>query len=531
MLRKSTAARSPGNPRHNRPPGALARLTLALVASSACRPSESREKVATVAATPTVAQPTTVTAEVPLRPILDERALAARVAAQRAALGDAAPLFEDEHGRAVPWITPIGPMADEPNLEDELLDSLPGSSGLGGAEAPSGPRVNGNMLGLFEPIDGATAAQPLERFHQALRGLEARRDTDGKVRVLVYGASHTEADIYPHYLRSYLRDRFGDGGHGFVQVAQPWSGYSHVEVAVTGFDHWSTAHALRRDERDDGLFGLLGASIATRNKRAVGRVAPIDGVVASRFELSFLRRPRGGSFELFVDGRHHATVRTAGKSVEAGFYTFAVPEARHTIEIQPVGDGEIRMFGLTMERDQPGVVVDTLGIRGTRASSFLSWDENVWAASVRRRAPDLMIMAFGTNEAVDSSASMGDYEAQLHTVLDRLARAAPEAACLLIGPGDFPLPLPDGTFSPRPVLASIIDVQRQVAAGHGCGFWDLQAFMGGELSMLQWVRSDPPMARPDHIHLTRRGYVRMGMALADALMDGFDRRDPLTDHR
>lgn len=489
--------------------------------------------MASAAATPTVAPPAPAPepVEIPLRPILDERALAARVAAQRAALGEAAPLFEDERGRVVPWIAPLGQPTDEPGLDDDLLDSLPGSSGLGGGEPVAGPRMNGNMLGLFEPIAAANDGEPLARFHRALRDLAAGRDADGKVRVVVYGASHTEADIYPHYLRSYLRDRFGDGGHGFVQVAQPWNGYGHVEVGVAGFDHWSTAHALRRDERDDGLFGLLGASIATRNKKAVARVLPADGVVASRFELSFLRRPRGGSFELFVDGRHHATVRTGGKQVEAGFYAFELPEARHTVEIHPSGDGEIRLFGMTMEREQPGVVVDTLGIRGARASSTLGWDEGVWGAAMRRRAPALWILAYGTNEAVDPGASTSNYEAALHTVLERFARVAPDAACLLVGPGDFPQSLPDGTFAPRPSLAAIIDVQRRVAAEHGCGFWDLQAFMGGELSMLQWVRSEPPMARPDHIHLTRRGYVRMGMALADALMDGFDRADPLAGRR
>jgi lysophospholipase L1-like esterase len=173
------------------------------------------------------------------------------------------------------------------------------------------------------------------------------------------------------------------------------------------------------------------------------------------------------------------------------------------------------------------VVVDTLGIKGTRAANALEWDQAVWADNLQRRAPDLFVMAFGTNEATDAHQPIADYEERLSRTLDRYREAAGAASCLLVGPGDFPQLQPDGTVIPRARTSEIVDVQRRVATAHGCGFWDLRAFMGGELAMAQWVRSTPPMASPDHIHLSRRGYVRMGMALVDALMDGYDHDDPL----
>ena len=80
---------------------------------------------------------------------------------------------------------------------------------------------------------------------------------------------------------------------------------------------------------------------------------------------------------------------------------------------------------------------------------------------------------------------------------------------------------------PRPRLRQIVAAQQEVAQEMGCGFWDTLAFMGGEMSMPRWVAATPRMARDDHIHLTRRGYVRMGMALADALMVDFDAVDGL----
>jgi hypothetical protein len=261
-------------------------------------------------------------------PVLGTAALRARMRAQRSALGEDAALFEDESGKPLPWIAAQVGAPTEPSLDDELLDSLPGSSGLGGALATDGPAINGNMLGLFEPIEGE--GKPLAHFHRALRALEGGHDPDGKVRVLVFGASHTEADIYPQYLRSYLQERFGDGGHGFVMPAQPWRNYSHVEVAVEGFSHWRTDHA-QRSEDDVGRYGLLGACVTSRDKRAVGKIVQQTGVVAGRYELYYLAMPRGGTIDLFADGKSIGSVATAARKVGAGYHAFELPEGEHTI--------------------------------------------------------------------------------------------------------------------------------------------------------------------------------------------------------
>lgn len=464
----------------------------------------------------------TAAEEVPLLPTLNPAALDARVRAQRAVLGDRAVLFEDQRGRPVPWIA-TGTSTAEVTLDDDLLDSLPGSSGLN-VGAVTGPSVNGNALGLFTPLepDAESDETPLAHFYDALRKLQAGEDPDGKVRVLAYGASHTDADIYPHYLRTYLQERFGDGGHGFVHIARPWNWYSHVDMHVEGVKRWLTTHAQRRKGIEDGMFGLMGASLIATSKKAFGRVVPRNGATASRYEIYYLQQPRGGSFKVLVDGVPHHTVKTRAKTTAAGYDAFTLPEGEHTIEVQPLGNGTLRMFGMTAESESPGVVVDTLGIGGTRAANMLTWDETVWADNVSHRAPDLVMLAYGTNEATDAHASISVYEADLRAVMAKLGRVAPGASCIIIGGGDFPRRLEDGTWGVRPRVGQIRRAQREIAAEYGCAFWDLHGFMGGDLSMTRWANARPPMAKDDHIHFTKRGYARVGMGLVDAIMVPFD---------
>ena len=461
-------------------------------------------------------------------PVYTSEALAARFAAQRTFLGEDS-LFEDREGNPLaPSLEPIPDDAAAPvgNVEDDMLLSLPGSSGydlesaVGSAQAPT----NGNALGLYVPIEHPASGPALAHFYDALRDLRDGRDEDGKVRVLVYGASHTQADVYPGYLRAYLQTRFGDGGMGFVSLTKVNRWFRYSDWSIDETKGWTAEHAQRSSARKDGLYGLLGASGFATSRRDRSTIKPRhDDALASRYQLFFLAQPDGGKLRLSVNGDKLATVDTAAASPSAGYFDFQLDEGSHAVTVQPRGNGEVRLFGLVMEREQPGVVVDTLGISGTRAANMLKWDKEVWFDNLRRRQPDLYTLVYGTNEATDDNQPISAYRADLREVLSRLREAAPEASCLVIGPGDFPREVEEDVWVPRPRLLEIVAAQRDVAYEMSCGFWDTLAFMGGVNSMHTWATSRPQMASRDHIHFTRRGYVRMGMAVTDAIMADFDR--------
>jgi lysophospholipase L1-like esterase len=346
--------------------------------------------------------------------------------------------------------------------------------------------------------------------------------------------------VYPGYLRAYLQSRFGAGGQGYVPLVRPSKFYRPTALTLESSRGWKVEHAQTREGRDDGYYGLMGASASSKPKKKKEYTRVIPAVTATAatattaaageagaevqtsYDVYYLRQPGGGRFKLRIDGKDIATISTKAKDFAPGYHVITRPGGPHTVEVLPQGDGEVRLFGLVVENDKPGVVVDTLGIGGTRAANQLKWNEHIWSDNLRRRAPDLVVLAYGTNESVDEDQPIDTYRKNLRDVLARIHRAAPSASCLLIGPGDFPYRAADGTFTPRPRVALIVAAQREVAAEAGCAFWDAMQFMGGELSMLTWAAAQPAMANSDHLHLSRRGYVRMGMALTDALMFDYD---------
>jgi lysophospholipase L1-like esterase len=141
------------------------------------------------------------------------------------------------------------------------------------------------------------------------------------------------------------------------------------------------------------------------------------------------------------------------------------------------------------------------------------------AEQIRHRAPDLVILAYGTNEAGDDTP-IDVYERQVVDELGRIARAAPTASCLLLGPPDRAWKTADGWVT-IPKLMDIIAAQRRVAAAAGCAFYDQQAAMGGPGAISAWGALPVPRSGHDHVHLTREGYSVLGGTVASDLLAAY----------
>lgn len=404
------------------------------------------------------------------------------------------------------------------HADDALLPDLP----------PLGERDPTGMPGHFVPIHPAKPkVDPLLGYYEALDRLSDGADLDGKVRLAFYGASGTASDLWTGYVRAYLQARFGDGGPGFVSLVPHTKWSNHTEVVQTASKHWEKHHPQLQSARLEGASPHFGWGLVTMRTATPGAWAELrptkkntDADFAS-IEIWALSKPGGGSFEVFIDGVSAGTVDTSAPTPTPSYHGFEASAGPHTLRVEVRGDGEVELFGAVIESSRPGIVLDTLGFDGARGSALLANDEDTWADHLKRRAPDLFVFSYGSNESKDETEPLEQYRERYRQVLARFRRQAPSVACVVAGPADYPRVEADGIYR-RPRLDEIIAVQEVLAREAGCGFWPARDFMGGVNSMAAWVAHEPPLGRSDHLHMTRHGYVRMGMALSDALMVGYD---------
>jgi lysophospholipase L1-like esterase len=361
----------------------------------------------------------------------------------------------------------------------------------------------------------------LSHLFHALAALDGGRARDD-VRILQFGDSHTAADVGTSTLRRLFQHRFGDGGRGFVSIGKPWKTYAQDGVRGGMTTDFEPAKIKFRDSRfsGDGLYGLLGIGIGTGTggARAWTTIAP----PSSRVEVDYLQEPQGGSFDVFIDGARAGRVTTRAAQAASGFTGFDMPDASHEVELRTVGDGDVRVFGMTLDRDQVGVVVDALGINGAQIFTPLRWSEEHFAEQLRHRAPHLVVLAYGTNEALEPNLADAEYERGIVDFLGRVARAVPSASCLLLGPPDMARHAKDKPWNVWPRLAQIVAAQRRVATAAGCAFYDQLEAMGGPGTIIAWANEPEPRANRDHVHLTRTGYTQLGTSLATDAMRAYD---------
>ena len=336
------------------------------------------------------------------------------------------------------------------------------------------------------------------------------RQHPAPVHVLQFGDSHTAADDWVNAMRQLAQAKFGDGGPGFVYPGQPFHGYRRYDARGSDSYNWHTDGTTRSP--GDGRVGF-GISIETSRS---GQTVTLEATGA-RTALYYLQEAGGGILNLSVDGYDSANVVASGDS-GLGIWTHDAGVGPTHYMARTVSSAPVRILGWAVD-NPTGITWETMGINGAQAGIMNGWDDPLFAAMMASRAPALVILAYGTNEALTRSFSPDEYRESFRNVVRKVRRATPVASILVVGPPDCYLRR-RRSLGPFPWLDQVIQIQRRVAMEQGCAFWDWRQRMGGAGSKHQWVVSG--FAQGDYVHFTGAGYELLGRALFSDLMLQYD---------
>jgi len=416
-------------------------------------------------------------------------------------------------------------ITSETHTRSEL--SQPDSAALKAAHTEfAGEQQAGDVA--LPAIDAADPPLPLaDPSGHALVGFfaaltrTAHKQPHAITRIAHFGDSIVVSDLVSGTLRRKLQTEFGDAGHGFMLIANAWPAYFHNDVTRYATLGWSVSRIVG-PYASDGLYGLGGVSFKA-DKNTLARFGTAKegefGKNVSRFVLDYLEDPAGGTLQVSVDGAPKALVETRGPSKKSAHFTLDVPDGAHDFEIF-TKSGVSRAFGVVLERDLPGVVLDALGVQGARIRFLDKQDDAHWAEQLAWRKPNLLIYEFGANESGDGFLyPMADYHRTMKDVLVQGQRALPDSSCLVIGAMDRAAKVGDEIVSMR-VIPAIVEEQRSAAAEVGCAFFDTYSAMGGAHSMPTWVRRG--LGQADMTHPTAIGSEVIGNWIFRALMQGYN---------
>ena len=340
-------------------------------------------------------------------------------------------------------------------------------------------------------------------------------------RVLHYGDSPVTADSITADVRSLLQQHFGDAGHGFVLIAKPWAWYGHRGVELQG-KGWQINAASQTRARD-GFHGLGGVSFEG------------DTGASSHFELAedhalmeihFLRQPGGGVLKVEAAGQAIGSVETEGPTMQPGYQTLPLNPGMRQINLS-VERGPVRLFGVSFERNTPGVIYNSLGLNGGQVQFVVRYfDKPQWAEELEHQHPDLVVINYGTNESIYADYIERYYPGELRQVIDRVKTAVPRASVLIMSPMDRGQRDSNARIITVPTLPRLIDIQRQTAQETGCAFFNTFQAMGGAGTMARWYAARPRLVSADFMHPLPAGAALVGGLFENALVRSYEDAAP-----
>lgn len=362
------------------------------------------------------------------------------------------------------------------------------------------------------------AAQNLDAFFDALLALITRRPKRRKVRVAFYGDSNATMDWAASYMRRDLGKRFGHGGHGFVTAGKsvPW--YQHREIRTWSSRSWKAYCVTNPRNHKRPFYGHAGHISYGRRMGAFAHYksaesgSPADEVF-STVEVHYLCWPLGGRFEVLVDSKVVREVRTRCKKRTAKTVTVRVRSGRHEVRLK-VKRTLVGIFGTVFENDQPGVVVDGLGVGALNVKTMRDIKSQLFTAGLSARRYDLVILHTGTN-----MWGPGFHPGWAREVIARLRSAlGPHASILVLSPPAFGK-WKRGRIQGHKRMAACAREKRDIAAANKIAFWDYFRSMGGRESIARWRRSDH--LHGDLVHFKPPFHELMMKRLGRALMARF----------
>lgn len=331
---------------------------------------------------------------------------------------------------------------------------------------------------------------------RALSRLQAHSAHASRLHLVQIGDSHTAGDYFTDRLRVLLQNRMGDGGIGWAMpMYANGQRLSRVGYDQQGFQLLSSRISEAADYPFGGLIAFGGGAPASLTIKSKAGDHPLQNVTV------LINQGPYDPDSNVVDADGKRTI-ISSPIVESAWSSVALT-ARLPYTLHTQGSPTTQVGGWWLSSTGHGAIVSAVGINGAELSQWARWRPG-WMQDLALGQPDIVAIAYGTNEAFRSPLTAEQIRESLESAIDQIRQQLPGVGVLIIGAPES-LKSAVGTCGQRaPSLDVVQDTQRAVARNRHTLYWDWQRAMGGKCAMKSWINRG--LARKDGVHFTKEGY-------------------------
>jgi hypothetical protein len=370
-----------------------------------------------------------------------------------------------------------------------------------------------------ETFEEYTGNQYLATFFEKLFQLETKKE--GNVRIAYFGDSMTDGDLIVKDFRTYLQEKFGGQGVGFVNITSE-SASSRSSITHEFSGNWKTQSYLKV-KRPSNPFGVNGHVFYANDSANVAWVKYKAN--KTRF-ASELPRPTlfyGSSSNkegkvFYISGADTIVKKlTPNKLVN----TIALSEGNlKSIKVNFKKADSIPIYGFNFD-DGKGVHVDNFSNRGNSGLPIGSFDVATMRAFHSKLDYDLIVLQYGANVLNYGSLNYGWYEKRMTKVVAHLKECFPGVSILIVSTADKSTKY-DLEMKTDSAVVPLNTAQKRYAIKSESSFVNMYTLMGGDGSMIQWVEQEPARANKDYTHFNHRGAKQAANLIFTQLNQGYE---------
>lgn len=362
-------------------------------------------------------------------------------------------------------------------------------------------------------------------FDPLFRQLEQAQEHEKTVRILHYGDSQIEMDRISQDLRDGLQERFGGLGTGFFPALSNVPSASVSKSASGSFVQYTMYGDSTTVRAGHNRYGLLaqvvqlsgGGTVSLRASKS--KYAKEKTKEFTTVGVLYGRASQGFELKVVADTLTPQVVTETGENgLVYQTWHFARPIQKASVQIK----GNAEIYGISTDGDG-GAAVDNVPLRGCSGTIFTRISKPLMQESLAMTDTRLIILQFGGNymPVTRNTRIIEQYQEQIADQIQYFHEVAPQAKILFIGPSDMGKSV-NGRVVTWPRLPELVDSLKATALRNDAAYWDLYRMMGGENSMVQWVKHNPALAGPDYIHFTPAGAQKVGETLTKSLLTYYD---------
>lgn len=362
---------------------------------------------------------------------------------------------------------------------------------------------------------------------------KARTVTRTGITILQIGDSHTAADFMTGELRRLLQAKYGDGGAGYMSAGRPHIGVRSSAFRINASQGWS--YEALQQSVDVAKFWLSGFNAIAKEEGETISFKSDTPFNFDRIEIQALRQPKGGAIEIRLDGVFQSEVSLVGDAREPVVVQL-LPERSATDRVREItittkGEGVVNLSSVAVYNRKTGISYNSVGFPGATVDIVNKFDEVILENELKRLAPQIVVLAFGTNEGFSDSLDLERYRLSYERAIGKIRRALPNTTIVMMAPPDAArgpkkqdaekndknekkAPLAKivrqdgdcGEWKTPVNLNKVRELQEQIAKRYKLVYWNWASIMPAECGADRWANLSPPLVAKDRVHFTMEGY-------------------------